>query len=178
MKQVIDLFSRTRPLALAIMAASAGILTVAYISQYVFHYDPCILCLYQRKPYFAAIALAAAAWLFDRSGRGKMARGFIMLCGLAFMTGMGIAGYHNGVEQGWWQGTQACADAGLPATANVEELREYLLNRRIVSCDVPIWKLFGFSMTAYNLLASTILAIFTFVFLHRSCPGCAKKNAK
>lgn len=157
MKRVIEYFSDHRHLAAGLVLASAGILAFAYVSQYVFHYDPCILCLYQRKPYFAVIAMGVLAFALQKK-EPRAAFGLLLACATAFAVGAGIAGYHTGVEQDWWKGTQACGDANLPVGASIEELREYLRNKRITRCDVPSWKLFGLSMTNYNLAQSVVLA--------------------
>lgn len=166
MKQLIDTFTATRPLALLLGAASIGILAFAYVSQYVFHYDPCPLCLWQRKPYFAVIALVALAALLAAQ-RPALARWLVAACGLAFAVGAGIALFHTGVEYGWWKGLEACGDSALPVAGDIEALRAYLQNRNVVRCDVPIWRLFGLSMTVYNLMTSVVLAGFTFAMWWR-----------
>ncbi len=164
MRTLIATFMQTRPLAAFLMLVSAAILATAYISQYVYHYDPCILCLYQRKPYFVVIGLSLLALLLAGK-KPCIARWLLVGCAAAFAVGMGIAFYHTGVEQTWWQGTAACGDGGLPTTNDIEALRAYLENKRITRCDVPTWKLFGLSMTVYNLIASTILLGFTTLML-------------
>lgn len=160
MKQLLLTFAQTRPLATLLLLASIAILATAYISQYVFHYDPCVLCLYQRKPYFAVIALSLLA-LGLAPSRPCLARWMLAGCVAAFAVGIGLALYHTGVEQTWWAGTQACGGGdGLPASGDIEALRAYLENKRVTRCDVPTWKLFGLSMTVYNLIASTALFAF------------------
>lgn len=166
MNKLITFFSDHRHLALALVLGSAGILGFAYVSQYVFHFDPCILCLYQRKPYFAVIVLALAALAVQKK-KPQWSFYLLLLCGVSFLVGAGIAGFHTGVEQGWWQGTQACGDANLPQNASIDELREYLRNKRITRCDVPSWVLFGFSMTNYNFVQSLGLAAGTFFLTFR-----------
>lgn len=158
-----SIFLNRRYLALALVAASTAALAFAYISQYGFGLEPCILCLYQRKPYFAAIALGLLA--AGVSGKCKKTTiVLLLLCCAAFLTGMGIAGFHVGVEQGWWPGTAACGGATLPENATLAELRNYLLNRKIVRCDIPAFSLFGISMTGYNFLLSAFLAAFSLFF--------------
>lgn len=161
MNRLLDILTRHRNLALALVFASAAILSFAYVSQYVFHYDPCILCLYQRKPYFAVIVLGMAAFFLQKR-HPRTAFFLLLLCGASFLIGAGVAGYHTGVEQGWWKGTQACGDALLPQNATIDELREYLRNKRVTRCDVPSWTFLGFSMTNYNLVQSLLLAALTF----------------
>lgn len=164
MKKLFDIITPPRHLAAFLLAASIGILSVAYISQYVFHYDPCPLCLYQRVPYFVVIVFSLVAILHNQP---VVQRWLLKLCALTFAAGAGLALFHTGVEQGWWQGLQSCGDSALPAAGDVEALRAYLLNRQIVRCDVPIWQLFGLSMTVYNLMASVVLAVLTAGLLKR-----------
>lgn len=165
MKQLISTFTRIRPLAALLLLLSVAILATAYISQYVFHYDPCVLCLYQRKPYFAVIALSLLALLLAGRKHG-VARGLLAACAAAFAVGIGLALYHTGVEQSWWSGTQACGGGdGLPSGGNLDDLRAYLENKRVTRCDVPTWKLFGLSMTVYNLIASSGLFAVTTALL-------------
>ena len=42
-----------------LLASSSLALCLAYISQYIFGYQPCILCLYQRIPFFIIVFLSA-----------------------------------------------------------------------------------------------------------------------
>lgn len=167
-RSIIDKLHNPRPLAAALFAANLAILVFVYISQYVFHYDPCPLCLWQRKPYFVVLALSAFAFAVadKKACWAKMA---LAGCGLAFISGMGISGFHTGVEIGWWKGLQACGDSSLPDSGDIEALRNYLLTRKIVRCDVPIWQFMGLSMTAYNFISSTLLAAATFFFLYKGC---------
>ena len=165
MKQIISTFTQTRPLAAFLLLVSIAILATAYISQYVFHYDPCVLCLYQRKPYFAVIVLSLLA-LVVACKKPCLARWLLVGCAGAFAVGIGLAFYHTGVEQTWWAGTQACGGGdGLPASGDIEALRAYLENKKVTRCDVPTWKLFGLSMTVYNLIASTALFGFSALML-------------
>ena len=162
--QIFESLHKPRWLIFSLGFISAASLGFAYISQYVFNLQPCILCLYQRKPYWAVIALAIFALALKSPRFTHIILGGIVL---AFMTNIGISGYHVGVEYGWFEGTKACAGASLPVGASLEELRAYLTHQPIVRCDVPAWKLFGISMTGYNFLLSVFLTIFTVFFWSR-----------
>jgi len=138
-----------------LLGASAAILAVAFASQYIGGLDPCVLCLYQRVPYGAVIALSALG--LGLSGLAPPPRSVIVglagLCAVAFVINAGIATYHVGVEQHWWQGTEGCVGAG-GAARTIEELRAQILAAPIVRCDEVPWSLFGISMAGYNVLAS------------------------
>lgn len=151
--------STARAVAL-VLGASVAVLGTALLSQYVGGLEPCVLCLYQRVPYAGVIAVSALALaLSGVRGRAQPAlmRVVLVLCAALFVAGAGIAAYHVGVEQGWWQGTEACTVPDLNAMSPAE-LREHLLAAPIVRCDEVAWSLFGISMAGYNFLASLTLA--------------------
>lgn len=151
MKRLLDMFTDHRNLALLLAATGAVILAFVYTAQYKFGCEPCILCRYQRGPYYALLILglfaAGTARPFPKIGTG-----LLLLCLAAVLVGLGISSYHIGVEQQWWMGPKACGGA-LPENGTIEELRQYLLNRPIVDCGVPMCKI-GLSMTGWNFLLS------------------------
>ncbi len=155
---MIGVFSGARGrrlVPLLILAASLGALAIAYVAQYAFGLEPCVLCLYQRGPYAVAAALAVlvVVWPLE-SRRDALAIG---LCGLAFLIGAGLAVYHVGVEQHWWVSAAACGAA--PAVdISPDEMRAQLLSPPAKPCDAVDWTFLGLSMAAYNAVASLALA--------------------
>ncbi len=150
---------RTDPRALPAFAslASAGALATAYGSQYLGGLQPCILCLYQRVPFWLVLVLGAVGAVLAARGRRDAARWLVVICGLAFLAGAGIAFFHVGVEQHWWAGTDTCA-APIMAAASLEELRAQLAAAPIVRCDDIPFELFGISFAGFNVMASLALA--------------------
>jgi len=145
----------------ALMAAAAlAVLGAAWYYQYVAGLEPCKLCLWQRYPYYAAIALGVLGVVV--AGRTPLRRACVGLGGLAFLATAGIAGFHVGVEQGWWEGLPGCSVAAIEKDMTIEELRAVLEAReRVVPCDEPAWTLLGISMAGYNLLLGLGLAAAT-----------------
>lgn len=142
-----------RHLPFVILIASVGALGTAFTAQYWGGLQPCVLCLYQRWPYAITILLGLIGiWVAAPTARAAI----IALAGLAFLAGAGIAAFHVGVEQGWWQGTTQCGTSGTPAT--LEELRAQILAAPVVRCTDIAWSLFGISMAGFNVIASLILA--------------------
>ncbi len=142
------------PLLLA--AACLGALGTALASQYWGGLHPCALCIYQRYAYGAALAVAGLGVLLaDRPDLRRLA---LLGSGAAFLAGAGIAGFHVGVEQKWWEGLPGCTAPGLPSDASVEELRQLLLDQPFAPCDEVPWSLLGISIAGYNVLASLVLA--------------------
>jgi disulfide bond formation protein DsbB len=149
-----------RALPALLAAACLGALGTALASQYWGGLYPCVLCIYQRYAYGAALAFAALAFLLAGSPLGR--RLALLGAGLAFLAGSALALFHVGVEQKWWQGTAECHAPALPDNATVEQLREILLNQPFAPCDRVPWELFGVSMAGFNILAYALLAALSF----------------
>ncbi len=141
---------------LLVVLVSLGALAAAFASEYWGGLAPCVLCIYQRYAYGAAIAVGLAAFALGRHLGWR--RVTIALAGLVFLAGAGIAFFHVGVEQLWWRGTEACHAPGFDAGMSIAELRKQLLETAFVPCDEVRWSLFGVSIAGYNVLASLLLA--------------------
>ncbi len=166
MDKIIGYFSDRTRLSLSLLGVSVLTLLIVYTAEYGFNLLPCPLCLYQRKPYFIAIAASLVAALYARKNK-KVSDFAIVVCGIAFLSGLGISGFHTGVEQGWWKGLTSCGDVSLPMSGSVEALKKYLVHRPIVDCRVAGGKFLGISMTGYNFLLSLFLSIWTFFFFSK-----------
>lgn len=149
----------SRVIALAVAGVSLAALVAALIAEYSFGLKPCILCLYQRVPYGVGFVLGGLAVLPMMPPRFR--RGLVGLAGLGFLTGMGIAAFHVGVEQHWWAGTSSCSSNGLGALS-IAEMQAALSAPAVVPCDTPQWDLFGITMAGYNVVGSLGLALLTF----------------
>ena len=131
-------------------------LAVAYVSQYGFGFEPCALCYYQRIPYFAVIVLSFLSLSIRMADHRNIQVGIALI----FFIGAFLAFYHFGVEQHWWSGTESCMQKQtLPM--NFNEFQEKLLTKMPKRCDEVEWTLFGLSMSVYNLIASSVLGLFS-----------------
>jgi disulfide bond formation protein DsbB len=139
---------RTASLLLAI--AGAAILASVFAFQYLGGAAPCPLCIWQRYPYGALIALGAIGFFWQP-------RPMLALSALVLLVGAGLAGYHYGIEQGWFSLPAGCAAGG--EAASVEELRQ-MLREAPPACDQVQFTVLGWSLAAWNLLASLGLAAF------------------
>lgn len=151
---------RGQPLVLArwiALGVPAALLAGALGSQFIGGLYPCEMCHWQRWPHYAAVVIAGASFLVQRS---DMQRLLILLAGVAIGTSGAIGVFHAGVEYGWWQGITACSAP--PAAASVEELLSRITQAPIVRCDTAPWTLMGISLAGYNALVSlgTAFAIF------------------
>lgn len=139
--------------------ASLAALALAFIGQYGFELQPCVLCIYQRWPFAIAAALCLVAltpWA------RPLAAWLLLLSALVLAVNAGIAVYHVGVEQYWWVGSEACVGpkAGAGTVQTLAELRAQIMATPITRCDEVAFSLFGVSMAGYNVLFSAGLACY------------------
>ncbi|MEL6582835.1 MAG: disulfide bond formation protein B [Pseudomonadota bacterium] len=140
-------------LILTAAAGSAGLMIAALAFQYIGGLPPCQMCIWQRYPHVAAIALGALAVLLPGG-----ARFIALLGGLALFATAAIGAFHAGVEQGWWEGVTACAAGGDVTALSTEDLLAQIMEAPVVRCDEIPWSLFGISMAGWNALLSLALA--------------------
>ncbi|MES2905316.1 MAG: disulfide bond formation protein B [Pseudomonadota bacterium] len=154
--------ARPAPAALARLLAlgvPGALLTGAYLSQYVGGLYPCEMCYWQRWPHFAAVGIAALAFLFAAPSRN--ARLLTGLAALAIAVSGAIGVFHAGVEYGWWEGLTRCASAG---TMTLEDI----MNVPLVRCDEVQFKFLTISMAGWNAILSLGSAIFIALQLKRA----------
>ncbi len=142
----------------ALIAAAAGPLGTAYIAEFAFGYEPCVLCLYQRIPY-GIIAVLGIAVLFIT--RADLKRHLVLFAGVVFLSGSAVALYHVGVEQHWWTSAAPCGASGAALTTT-EDLFAALQKKAEKSCGDIDWTLFGVSMATYNVAVSFLCALASF----------------
>lgn len=126
------------------------LLAAALAFQYIGGLAPCPMCIWQRWPHVAAVALGLALLVLPW-------RVLAALGALAMFTGAGLGLYHAGVEQGWWQGPTSCIAPGIGGLSS-EQLLKSILAAPVVRCDEIAWSLLGLSMAGWNALASLALA--------------------
>ncbi len=140
-----------------ILGVCVALILGAYGFQYIGGMPPCEMCYWQRYAHYAAIPLAAVASVLAwKAGDGVLVRMVLAATGLAILAGAGIAGFHSGVEYGWWPGPDTCS-------VSLDDPRATLLNPdaiNVVRCDEVPWSLFGISMAGYNFLISTVTGLF------------------
>lgn len=151
-------------LLILLLVSSSFALIGAYISQYFFDLQPCILCLYQRKPFFAIIALTATALVFFKSTKNKNIS--ILLCALLLFLNSSIALYHTGVEKKILKGPTTCSSKNLNDINNIEELKIALNKIKAVKCDEPSFIFLTLSMASWNVIYCISL-FFIILFLYR-----------
>jgi len=135
-----------RNLALLAALGSAAMLIGAFGFQYIGDMAPCKLCIWQRWPHGLAFAVGLLAFFMPN-------RWLYMLGALIVLFGAGVAFYHTGVEQQWWQGPTTCTSQGIGGLS-AEDLMNQIMTAPLVRCDEIPWSMFGLSMAAWNGVAS------------------------
>lgn len=136
--------------ALGPMLGSLALLAGALAFQYIGGLAPCPLCIDQRWPHAIAIGLGLLLLAWPK-------RGLAALAGLVVLVGAGIAGYHVGIEEGWWPGPTTCT-APEPGAMAPGELLDQILATPVVLCDEVAWSLWGVSMAGWNGILSLGIA--------------------
>ena len=126
----------------------------AYFIEYVLDYQPCNLCLIERIPYGLSIILIILNYFFNQNKRFV-----ILMLILVFAFSLLISFYHFGIEQGFFEESAVC---GLKNASNLISKEEILeqLQTKTISCKDVTFRIFGFSLTVFNMIISLILVIF------------------
>ena len=142
---------------LLLLFGGAGPLGAALFVQYVLHYPPCHLCMWQRYPY--ALPLIAGCLALIPSYR--LMRSLLWVGVLGWLLTAGVAGYHIALEQKWIESTGGCSASAL--SGSVEDIRTQILNAPLVACNETSFTMLGISMAHWNLAAAL-----AFVLMARS----------
>jgi len=128
-------------------------LVSAFFIEYILGHQPCNLCVLERIPYFLAIIVILLNYKFIR-----FERFFILLLSIIFLVGAILSLYHLGIEQGYIQESLVC---DLKNGSNLLSKEEILkqLQEKSVSCKDVTFKIFGLSLTSYNILISLLITI-------------------
>ena len=123
----------------------------AFFIEYVLGHQPCNLCILERIPYLLAIIIILLNFKFSHYEKF-----FILLLSIIFLAGAIISLYHLGIEQGLIQESLVC---DLKSGSNLLSKEEILkqLQEKSVSCKDVTFKMFGLSLTSYNILISILI---------------------
>ena len=128
-------------------------LVSAYFIEYILGHQPCNLCLYERIPYFLAILIVLINYKYN-----KLEKYIILSLAIIFLIATILSLYHLGIEQGFIQESLLC---DLEKGANILDKDEILkqLQQKNISCKDVTFKIFGLSLTTYNIVISILITI-------------------
>ena len=139
---------------------SLAMLMFALVSEYIFGYQPCALCIQQRYPHVLIVALCLIIFIRQKKISTIYALN-ILLIGISVI----LAFYHVGVENNIFVGPESCSPYDL--SNNLDKSPEVLLNeilsKPMISCNLVSWSFLNLSMASWNLILSVIL-LFCWIF--------------
>lgn len=141
-------------LGIGFAAFGLAALTMALVAEYVFGTLPCILCLWQRLPYFLIAVLGLVIFVRHKDPIEVIVS--LSLIAMAFVFGGAIGLYQVGGEQGWWILSESCRGEVITQDMSVEDLLAQINAKQAVPCDVVTWSIFGLSFAAINAIISAI----------------------
>ena len=126
-------------------------LVSAFFIEYVLGHQPCNLCVLERVPYLLAIIVLLLNYKFV-----QFEKFFMLLLTIIFLTGTALSLYHLGIEQGFIQESLVCDIKSGSNLLSKEEILKQLQEKN-VSCKDVTFKIFGLSLTSYNILISLLI---------------------
>ena len=144
---------RKKLLIKIIFLVSILALASAFFIEYILGHQPCNLCIFERIPYLLAIIIIILNFKFN-----QFEKFFILLLVIVFLFGAILSLYHLGIEQGFIQESLVCdLKSGSNSLSKEEILKQ--LQKKNVSCKDVTFKIFGLSLTSYNILISLLISI-------------------
>ncbi len=130
-------------------------LASAFFIEYKLGHQPCNLCILERIPYLLAILLILLNYKFNH-----LEKYFLILLAIVFLIATILSLYHLGIEQGFIQESMVC---DLKSGSNLLSKEDILkqLQEKSVSCKDVTFKIFGLSLTTYNIFISLLITIYT-----------------
>jgi len=123
----------------------------AFFIEYVLGHQPCNLCLIQRIPYGLSLILLILNYF-----QKKNEKFIILLLTMIFSFSFLISLYHFGIERGFFDESAVCTMKNMSNIINKEELLKQL-QIKTVSCKDVTFRIFGFSLTTFNIIISLII---------------------
>ena len=121
-----------------VLRSSVFALVLAYLSELIFDLTPCMLCIYQRIPYFILLLIATTAVL-----RPSWGKHLVFITIFLYITEIILASYHVGVEHYWIEDTYMCQDSSV-GLLSFSEIAS--------SCSEVKFRFMNLSMAEWNLL--------------------------
>ena len=130
-------------------------LASAFFIEYVLGHQPCNLCILERIPYLLALIIIVLNYRFI-----QLEKYFILSLALIFLVATTLSLYHLGIEQSFIKESLVCElNSGTNLVSKEDILKQ--LQQKNVSCQDVTFKIFGLSLTTFNILISLIISIST-----------------
>ena len=136
-----------------LLISLVSIISALYI-EYILHYEPCKLCIYQRLPYIAAVFVSFIGYYYSADNK------ILIIIIMIFVISSIICGYHFGIENNLIKEISSCKNNYLDIS-NKSKLLNTLSESLPVDCKDANFKILGFSLAAINTILSILIVIFS-----------------
>lgn len=136
---------------IAILFVNILVILSALFIEFFLKVKPCILCIYQRYPYYIITFLSLIYFL-----KKDLKIILILLIILTSLTSITLSTYHVGIETGLIEETTSCKTS-LNNNLSKDAILKQLESNLASSCKEVNFKLFGFSLASINIILSLIL---------------------
>jgi disulfide bond formation protein DsbB len=136
---------------IAILFVNILVILSALFIEFFLKVKPCILCIYQRYPYYIIILLSLIYFL-----KKDLKILLILLIILTSLASIILSTYHVGIETGLIEETTSCKTS-LNNNLSKDAILKQLESNLASSCKEVNFKLFGFSLASINIILSLIL---------------------
>ncbi|MFY7791115.1 MAG: disulfide bond formation protein B [Candidatus Fonsibacter ubiquis] len=136
---------------LAILFVNILVILSALFIEFFLKIKPCILCIYQRYPYYIITFLSLIYFL-----KKDLKILLILLIILTSLASIILSTYHVGIETGLIEETTSCKTS-LNNNLSKDAILKQLESNLASSCKEVNFKLFGFSLASINIILSLIL---------------------
>lgn len=136
---------------IAILFVNILVILSALFIEFFLKVKPCILCIYQRYPYYIITFLSLIYFL-----KKDLKIILILLIILTSLSSITLSTYHVGIETGLIEETTSCKTS-LNNNLSKDTILKQLESNLASSCKEVNFKLFGFSLASINIILSLIL---------------------
>ena len=136
---------------IAILFVNILVILSALFIEFFLKVKPCILCIYQRYPYYI-IAFLSLIYFLKKDLKILL----ILLIILTSLASIILSTYHVGIETGLIEETTSCKTS-LNNNLSKDAILKQLESNLASSCKEVNFKLFGFSLASINIILSLIL---------------------
>ena len=136
---------------IAILLVNILVILSALFIEFFLKIKPCILCIYQRYPYYI-IAFLSLIYFLKKDLKILL----ILLIILTSLASIILSTYHVGIETGLIEETTSCKTS-LNNNLSKDAILKQLESNLASSCKEVNFKLFGFSLASINIILSLIL---------------------
>ncbi|NCU54041.1 MAG: disulfide bond formation protein B [Candidatus Fonsibacter ubiquis] len=136
---------------IAILFVNILVILSALFIEFFLKVKPCILCIYQRYPYYIITFLSLIYFL-----KKDLKILLILLIILTSLASIILSTYHVGIETGLIEETTSCKTS-LNNNLSKDAILKQLESNLASSCKEVNFKLFGFSLASINIILSLIL---------------------